>query len=112
VLSICAKKQDVVFIERAGYEMLFQSIHWMCGELDFSCGPRDAYKDWFNGEEPNIQDYPLKGALAVTVHLVVPKNHGIVVLLRVVIGLVCRNSATNSTFTGRLPDFEKVLIRY
>lgn len=112
VPSIFAKKQVVALSARAVNEMALQCVHWMCGKLESSSGPWDVHMDWLNGEEPNIQEYPLKGALAVTVHLSVPKKHGIVVSLRGVIGLVSCNSATNSTITGRFPDFKNFLIRY
>ena len=106
ISSISSKTQLVAITFRAGYEMLLQGIHWMGGELEFSGGPSDVHMDWLNGEEPNIQDHPLKWALPFTVHLGVPKDDRIVRLVWVVVRFVFFDPATNPPSTGRLSDFQ------
>jgi hypothetical protein len=96
----------VALIVRAVYEMFLQGIHWMGRELEYSCGPWDFDMDWLNGEEPNIQDQPLKGTMFSTVHLVVPKDDRVVRLGWFVVRFVCLDPAANPIVTGRFPDFE------
>ena len=62
--------------------------------------------DWLNGEEPNIQGHPLKGALSFTVHLGVPKDDRFVRLVWMVVRFVFFDPAANPLSTSRLPDFE------